>query len=94
MQLDWCLVPHTEQTRKPVGAAVLRPDKTEAIIAAFFAELGCSGYEGMTMDRVAELAGVGNPPRDPIACRPGAPFARARHRPCRALRQPAAASWQ
>ena len=34
MQLDWCLVPHTEQTRQPVGAAVLRPDKTEAIIAA------------------------------------------------------------
>ena len=59
MQLDWCLVPHTEQTRKPVGAAVLRPDKTEAIIAAFFAELGCSGYEGLTMDRVAERAGVG-----------------------------------
>ena len=59
MQLDWCLMRHTEQTRKPVGAAILRPEKTEAIIAAFFAELGSSGYEGLTMDRVAERAGVG-----------------------------------
>jgi Bacterial regulatory proteins, tetR family len=31
-----------------------------------------------------------DPPRDPIACRPGAAFARARHRPRRAFRQPAA----
>ena len=49
----------TEQPRKPAGAAVLRSDKTEAIVAAFFAELGASGYEGLTMDRVAERAGVG-----------------------------------
>jgi AcrR family transcriptional regulator len=45
--------------RQPAGAAVLRPEKTEAIIAAFFAELGNNGYEGLTMDRVAERAGVG-----------------------------------
>jgi AcrR family transcriptional regulator len=45
--------------RQPAGAAVLRPEKTEAIIAAFFAELGEKGYEGLTMDRVAERAGVG-----------------------------------
>jgi AcrR family transcriptional regulator len=47
------------QTRKPAGAAVLRPDKTEAIVAAFFAELGDRGYAGLTMDRVAARAGVG-----------------------------------
>ena len=47
------------QTRKPAGAAVLRPEKTEAIIAAFFTELADSGYERLTMDRVAARAGVG-----------------------------------
>src|SRR4029077_6323039 len=47
------------QSRQPAGAAVLRPEKTEAIIAAFFAELGQNGYPGLTMDRVAERAGVG-----------------------------------
>jgi AcrR family transcriptional regulator len=47
------------QSRKPAGAAVLQPEKTEAIIAAFFAELGQNGYPGLTMDRVAERAGVG-----------------------------------
>src|SRR5262245_4469633 len=47
------------QPRQPAGAAVLRPEKTEAIIAAFLAELGEKGYAGLTMDRVAERAGVG-----------------------------------
>jgi len=47
------------RSRQPAGAAILRPEKTEAIIAAFFAELGKSGYAGLTMDRVAERAGVG-----------------------------------
>lgn len=47
------------QTRKPAGAAVLRPEKTEAIIAAFFTELADTGYERLTMDRVAARAGVG-----------------------------------
>ncbi|MBU8810810.1 TetR/AcrR family transcriptional regulator [Mycolicibacterium goodii] len=45
--------------RQPAGAAVLRKEKTEAIIRAFFTELGNRGYEGLTMDRVAERAGVG-----------------------------------
>ena len=45
--------------RQPAGAAILRPEKTEAIIAAFFAELGKRGYGGLTMDRVAERARVG-----------------------------------
>jgi AcrR family transcriptional regulator len=47
------------QPRRPAGAAVLRPEKTEAIISAFFTELGKNGFEGLTMDRVAERAGVG-----------------------------------
>ena len=55
MQLD----SHLMRPRQPAGAAVLRSDKTEAIVAAFFAELGASGYEGLTMDRVAERASVG-----------------------------------
>jgi AcrR family transcriptional regulator len=50
---------HPMRSRQPAGAAILRPEKTEAIIAAFFAELGKSGYEDLTMDRVAERAGVG-----------------------------------
>ena len=45
--------------RKPAGAAVLRPDKTEAIVAAFYEELAESGHERLTMDRVAARAGVG-----------------------------------
>jgi hypothetical protein len=59
------------QPRQPAGAAVLRPEKTEAIIAAFFAELGQNGYPGLTMDRVAEtriLLGSSNDdlPQNPI----------------------------
>jgi AcrR family transcriptional regulator len=49
--------PH--QSRKPAGAAVLQPDKTDAIVAAFYAELAEGGHEGLTMDRVAARAGVG-----------------------------------
>ena len=45
--------------RKPAGAAVLRPDKTDAIVAAFYEELAESGHERLTMDRVAARAGVG-----------------------------------
>ena len=37
----------------------MRPEKTEAITAAFFNELADSGYERLTMDRVAARAGVG-----------------------------------
>jgi len=49
--------PH--QTRKPAGAAVLQPDKTDAIVAAFYEELAEGGHERLTMDRVAARAGVG-----------------------------------
>jgi Bacterial regulatory proteins, tetR family len=49
--------------RKPAGAAVPRPEKTEAIIAAFFTELADSGYERLTMDRVVARAGVGKAKR-------------------------------
>ena len=45
--------------RKPAGAAVLRPDKTDAIVAAFYDELAEVGHERLTMDRVAARAGVG-----------------------------------
>ena len=48
-----------QHSRAPAGAAVLRPEKTDAIIAAFFRELGERGYRGLTMDRVAARAGVG-----------------------------------
>lgn len=46
-------------THDPAGAAVLRPEKTQAIIAAFYAELAERGFEGLAMDRVARRAGVG-----------------------------------
>lgn len=45
--------------RPPAGAAVLRPDKTRAIVEAAFRELADVGYRGLTMDRVAARAGVG-----------------------------------
>jgi AcrR family transcriptional regulator len=48
-----------QPSRQPAGAAVLRPEKTEAIIGAFFSELADIGYERLTMDRVAARAGVG-----------------------------------
>jgi AcrR family transcriptional regulator len=38
---------------------VLRPDKTDAIVAAFYDELADSGIDGLTMDRIAVRAGVG-----------------------------------
>ena len=46
-------------TRPPAGAAVLRPQKTQAIADAFYAELAEHGFEGLAMDRVARRAGVG-----------------------------------
>jgi AcrR family transcriptional regulator len=47
------------QSRKPAGAAVLQPDKTDAIVAAFYDELTEGGHDKLTMDRVAARAGVG-----------------------------------
>jgi AcrR family transcriptional regulator len=52
-------MPPAEPSRQPAGAAVLQPEKTAAIIAAFFTELADSGYERLTMVRVAARAGVG-----------------------------------
>ena len=51
--------PTPAQSRKPAGAAVLQPDKTDAIVAAFYDELTENGHERLTMDRVAARAGVG-----------------------------------
>lgn len=52
-------MPTSERSRQPAGAAVLRPEKTAAIAAAFFTELADNGYERLAMDRVAARAGVG-----------------------------------
>ena len=51
--------PAPGQSRQPAGAAVLQPDKTDAIVAAFYDELTESGHDKLTMDRVAARAGVG-----------------------------------
>jgi AcrR family transcriptional regulator len=51
--------PSPGQPRKPAGAAVLQPDKTDAIVAAFYAELAEGGHDRLTMDRVAARACVG-----------------------------------
>ena len=51
--------PTPGQPRKPAGAAVLQPDKTDAIVAAFYDELREGGADKLTMDRVASRAGVG-----------------------------------
>ena len=51
-------MPETRRQR-PAGAALLREDKTEAIVAAVFEDLAESGYRGLSMDRVAARAGVG-----------------------------------
>ena len=51
--------PTPGQSRKPAGAAVLQPDKTDAIVAAFYDELREGGPDRLTMDRVAARAGVG-----------------------------------
>jgi AcrR family transcriptional regulator len=53
-------MPEADRTPgRPGGAAVLQPDKTEAIVAAVFEELAERGYQGLSMDRVAARAGVG-----------------------------------
>lgn len=45
--------------RTPAGAAVLRPDVTEAIRAAVFEELASVGYARMSIEGIARRAGVG-----------------------------------
>jgi Tetracyclin repressor-like, C-terminal domain len=51
-----------QRARGPVaGAAVLRPDKTAAIVTAAFEELAEAGYRGLTMDAmlIDLIEGVG-----------------------------------
>ncbi len=45
----------------PRGAAVLRAEKTQAIVAAVFAELAEHGWARLTVDAVAARAQVGKP---------------------------------
>lgn len=45
--------------RTPVGAAVLRPEKTASITEAVLAELAEVGYARLSMEAVARRAGVG-----------------------------------
>jgi AcrR family transcriptional regulator len=52
-------MPEPRERRPIAGAAVLRPDKTAAIVTAAFEELAEAGYSGLTMDAVAARAGVG-----------------------------------
>ncbi|MGW3286076.1 TetR/AcrR family transcriptional regulator [Streptomyces sp. NPDC001002] len=52
--------PQTRPRRRtPAGAAVLRPDVTEAIRAAVFEELAAVGYARMSIEGIARRAGVG-----------------------------------
>lgn len=46
-------------TREPAGAAVLRPELTDAVIGAVLEEFAEVGYGRMSMQRVAARAGVG-----------------------------------
>lgn len=46
---------------RPQGAAVLRAEKTEAIVHAVFAELAERGWSRLTVGAVAARAGVGKP---------------------------------
>lgn len=46
-------------SRTPTGAAVLRPELTEAVVAATMGELAEQGYGRLSMQRVAARAGVG-----------------------------------
>lgn len=45
--------------REPAGAAVLRPELTEAVVDAVFVELAAVGYGRLSMQKVAARAGVG-----------------------------------
>lgn len=45
--------------RPPAGAAILRPEVTEALIRALFLEWAQAGYAALSLERVARRAGVG-----------------------------------
>lgn len=47
------------QGRLPSGAAVMRAEVTEALTRAFFQEWARKGYSGLSLERVAQSAGVG-----------------------------------
>ncbi|EGG48454.1 MULTISPECIES: TetR/AcrR family transcriptional regulator [Streptomyces] len=51
--------PKPRSRRAPAGAAVLRPEVTEAIRAAVFEELAAVGYARMSIEGIARRAGVG-----------------------------------
>lgn len=45
--------------RKPSGAAVIRPDLTDALFRALFEEWAQTGYAAISLERVATRAGAG-----------------------------------
>ena len=48
-----------DSKRKPSGAAVMRPELTTALFKALFEEWAQTGYTGISLERVADRAGVG-----------------------------------
>lgn len=55
LRYDLAMVP------APRGAAILRPEKTDAIVRAVFEQLAEHGWADLTVDAVAACAGVGKP---------------------------------
>lgn len=47
------------ERRKPSGAAVMRPELTNALYRALFEEWAATGYTGVSLERVAARAGAG-----------------------------------
>ncbi|ESR25833.1 TetR-like C-terminal domain-containing protein [Lutibaculum baratangense] len=47
------------ETRRPTGAAVIRPELTIALFRAFFEEWAETGYAAVSLERVAARAGAG-----------------------------------
>lgn len=45
--------------RKPSGAAVIRQDLTESLFRALFEEWACCGFNGISLERVANRVGAG-----------------------------------
>ena len=48
-----------EKTRTPSGAAVMRADLTRALYRALFEEWAVTGYQALSLERVAARAGAG-----------------------------------
>lgn len=49
----------SDEKRQPSGAAVQRPELTEALRRALFREWAAQGYRALSLERVAARAGVG-----------------------------------